>query len=61
MERMLRGQFNKNISVDSFIYEFNILENSFNKMQENVVGLIKNVDSLVDNVNNNVVSLVYMS
>ncbi|AGX42201.1 methyl-accepting chemotaxis protein [Clostridium saccharobutylicum] len=61
MERTSRGQFDKNINVDSFIYEFNILENSFNKMQENVAGLIKNVDSSVDNVNNNAISSAHMS
>jgi len=61
MERTANGEFNKNIVMDSPIYEFKALGNSFNKMQENVSKLIKNVDSSVININDNAVNSASMS
>lgn len=61
MERTANGEFNKAIKVDSFVNEFVILENSFNKMQENISELIKSVDSSVITVNDNAINSANMS
>ncbi|BCZ48487.1 methyl-accepting chemotaxis protein [Clostridium gelidum] len=61
MERTANAQFNEKIIVDSSIYEFTILGNSFNKMQEHVSELIKNVESSVTNVNDNAINSANMS
>lgn len=61
MERTAKGEFNKNITINSPIYEFKALGNSFNKMQENVSKLIKNVEASVININDNAVKSADMS
>jgi len=61
MERAANAQFNEKIIIDSSIYEFTILGNSFNKMQEHVSELIKNVDNSVTNVNDNAIHSANMS
>lgn len=61
MERAADAQFNEKINMDSSIYEFTILGNSFNKMQEHVSELIKSVDGSVNNVNDNAVNSANMS
>jgi len=61
MERTANAQFDEKIIMDSSIYEFAILGNSFNKMQEHVSELIKNVDSSVNNVNDNAINSANMS
>ena len=61
MERTANAQFNEKIIMDNSIYEFAVLGNSFNKMQEHVSELIKSVDSSVNNVNDNAINSANMS
>ena len=61
IERTANAQFNEKIIMDNSIYEFAVLGNSFNKMQEHVSELIKSVDSSVNNVNDNAINSANMS
>jgi methyl-accepting chemotaxis protein len=61
MKRTEKGEFNKDIVINNSIYEFNVLENSFNSMQKKVAELIKSVDNSVINLNENAMNSASMS